>query len=78
MSLVNTNYHMRDCGGENILFFYGEARKKHFHRFLDVVYMSGKIILSILSHIFREFPDTYSSGWDPVVFINEEDDKEVK
>ena len=46
--------------------------------FLDIVYMNGKIIISILSHLLRQFLDTYSSGWDLVVFISEEGDKEGK
>lgn len=51
MSLINTDSYTRDCGGENTLvFFYGETRNKQFNGFSDIVYMSGKIILSILSH----------------------------
>lgn len=78
MSLVNTGSYMGDCGVKSTVFFYGEIKNRYFNDFLDMVYMNGKIIISILSHLLREFQDTYSSGWDPVVFISEEGNKKVK
>lgn len=77
MVRVNIDSHIGDRGVESIV-FYGEARDKHFNGFLDIVFMNRKIITPILSHFLREFLYTYSSGWEPVVFISEEGDKEVK
>lgn len=55
-----------------------EKQEKHFNGFLDIMYMDGKIIISILSRLLREFLDTYNSGWNPLVFVSGEGDKEVK